>query len=93
MTPEDREIWGRVSSHFVAVAPERALTFAPVSYIGVAIGLPLISGAQDARDATLMSDAQDRGRYVFRLVNAAYPRGHVFRRIDIRGVPLDETNT
>jgi len=50
MTPEDREIWGRVSSHFAALAPERALEFDPLSYIGLAIGLPHLSGAQDMID-------------------------------------------
>jgi hypothetical protein len=58
MTPEDREIWGRVSSAFAASAPPRALTFAPLSYIGLAIGLPHMSGAQDTRDYYAMREGR-----------------------------------
>jgi hypothetical protein len=85
VTPEDREIWGRVSSAFAAAAPPRALEVDLLSYIGLAIGLSHLSGAQDARDAAGMLLCQTGADHD----TAAYDP-MTDTHIDIRGRQPDE---
>ena len=84
MTSEDREIWGRVSSHFVGLVPPSALQASMLSYIGLAIGLAHMAGAQDQQDYAALSVCQNSGRYLFKAYTMSGDR------VDIRGCPLDD---